>query len=357
MTYRFAVISCVFGIALTAQGCKGEAEANSLTKAVPPQVHASVEAVASQPMPRELTLTGSLMANQQADVAANAMGLVVKTYVERGSYVKEGTPLVQLDIKGAAFSQAEARANLETAHAQRELAAAQCQRNQELFSKGAISKDEWDRINSTCRTSESSAAAAQARAELAGKTVSDSTIRAPFSGMVGERFVSVGEYVQASTKVASLVELKPLRLQITVPEADLSAVRQGQAVRFDVQSYPGETFTGEVLYIGPSVRSASRDLLVEAKVPNLDGKLRPGMFATSHLKLPDETLPVVPKTALRFEDTTTHIFVVVNGRIQERIVQTGVEKDGLVAITDGLRAGDTIVKELTADIKDGSVVN
>jgi membrane fusion protein (multidrug efflux system) len=124
-----------------------------------------------------------------------------------------------------------------------------------------------------------------------------------------------------------------------------------------VQAYPDQTFTGEVLYIGPSVRSASRDLLVEAKVPNLDGKLRPGMFATSHLKLPDQPLPVVPKSALRQEDTTTHIFVVVDHRIQERIVQTGVERDGMVAILDGLRAGDVIIKEITPDIKDGATVN
>lgn len=352
------VATCgALGMVLLLNACKSEAEAGSMTKVAPPTIHAATAKVESQDMPRELVLTGSLTANQQADVAANASGRVVKTYVERGSYVKEGTPLVQLDIKTAAFSEAEAKANLEVARAQRELAAAQCQRNQELFNKGAISKDEWDRINSTCRTSESSAAAAQARAELAGKTVQDSTVRAPFSGMVGERFVSVGEYVQPSTKVVNLVELKPLRLQITVPEADLAAVQQGQQVRFDVQAYPGETYTGEVLYIGPSVRSSSRDLLVEAKVANTDGRLRPGMFATSHLKLPDQALPVVPKSALRVDETTTHIFTVVDGKVQERIVQTGVEKDGMVGILDGLKTGETIVKEITADVKDGAVIN
>ena len=319
----------------------------------PPAVHVATAVVDARPMPRRLPLTGSLVANQQADIAANASGRVVKTIVERGDFVRENAVLVQLDTSGLTLSQDEARANLDTAEAQQQLAAIQCQRNEELLRKGAISKDEWDRVNSQCRTSMGSAQAAKARAAIANKSFNDSTVRAPFSGMIGERYVSVGEYVQPPTRIASIVELTPLRLQLTIAEVDLSFVKQGQSVTFDVQAFPSESFTGTVQYIGPAVRSSTRDLVIEAVVPNSDHRLKPGMFATARLVLPDEKVPVVPLSALRRDEATTHLYVVTQGHIEERIVQIGLEREGYVAVLDGLRLGDTIVTQLTADVKDG----
>jgi membrane fusion protein (multidrug efflux system) len=326
----------------------------SVPSAAPPPAISVESAPAEQrPMPRSLAVTGQLMANQHSDVAANAAGRVVKTFVERGDFVKEGAPLAQLDARTAVLSETEARANLRNAQTQVDLASSECSRNESLFKKGAISREEWDRANSQCQTSLGSAEAAKARAELATKTLSDATVRAPFAGMVSERFVSVGEYVQPPTRVATLVELDPLRLQLTVGEADVGRIHDGQDVQFEVEAYPGEHFKGTVKYIDPTVRSASRDMVVEATVPNPDRRLKPGMFATAFVELPDQPIVSVPKGAIKQDAAATRLFAVVNGAVEERLVQLGPERNGWVAVLDGLKTGEKVVVNPGEQVKDG----
>jgi membrane fusion protein (multidrug efflux system) len=321
--------------------------------ALPPAI--SVEAVPAdpRPMPRALVVDGSLVANQHSEVAANASGRVVRTFVERGDFVKEGEPLAQLDARTAILSETEARANLRNAQTQVDQASTECARNEALYKKGAISKEEWERANSQCQTSLGSAEAAKARAEMATKTLSDATVRAPFSGMVSERYVSVGEYVQPPTHVASMVELDPLRLQLTVGEADVGAIRPGQLVTFEVEAYPQDHFTGTIKYIDPTIRTSTRDMVVEATVANTDHRLRPGMFATAHVALNDAPLVSVPEGAVRQEAAANRLFAVVNGLVEERLVQLGPKRDGFVAILDGVKPGEKVVLNPTEQVKDG----
>jgi RND family efflux transporter MFP subunit len=339
-------------VAFSVLACRGSAKEPPIAP-LPAAVRVDAAPAEERPMPRSLPLTGSLVSNRQADVAANASGRVTRTFVERGAMVRAGDPLVQLDVRSAAIGEEEALGNLETAQAQRELAQAQCVRYQGLFETGSISREEWDRFASQCRTSAASARVASARADLARKALADATVRAPFGGMVGERFVNIGEYVQPSSRVASLVELAPLRLQLTVPEAEVGRIAPRQVVNFEVQAFPGESFRATVAYVGPALRAATRDLVAEAVVPNADRRLRPGMFATAHLELPSEPVVAVPRSALRGDATNARLFTVLDGRIEERIVQTGSERDGYVAVLDGLRPGERVVTRLTDQIRDG----
>jgi RND family efflux transporter MFP subunit len=341
--------------ALAMSGCR-RAQADP-SAPLPSPIHVAQVKVEAKPMPKTLALAASLVANQQSEVAANASGRVQRTLVERGSEVKVGAALAQLDTRTAELSHLEARASLKSAESQEQEAQSECKRNQDLYAKGAISKQEWERISSTCESSQGSAAAARARADLAEKTLQDSTVRAPFSGMVGERYVSVGEYVSPATKVALLVELDPLRLQLTVDEANIGQVHVGQTVRFTVDAYPQESFVATVKYMDPTVRSQTRDMVVEALVDNKDRRLRPGMFAQAYVELTDEPLPVVPKSALRQDASTTRLFAVVEGRVEERIVQVGPEREGQVAILDGLKAGETVVADPGDQVKDGVPVS
>jgi membrane fusion protein, multidrug efflux system len=341
---------------LFAAACEN-AQAEAPLKAEPPPIHVATVEVASRPMPNELPLTGQLVANQQSEVAANGVGRVVRTLVDRGSFVKEGAALIQLDTRSAQLEAAEARAALQTAQVSQDLAQQLCKRTDELYVRQAISKEEWERTSSQCRTSAASVEGARARADLAAKTLSDATVRAPFSGMVGERYVSVGEYVQPPTRVVTLVELDPLRLQLTVPEADVGQIHEGQEVRFTVEAFPGRTFTGVVKYLDPTVRASTRDLIAEAVVQNADHVLKPGMFATARLVLPDAARPVVPKTALIEEGNSLHLFAVVKGHLEERIVQVGPEREGAVAILDGVKSGEKVVAAPTDDIRDGLPVD
>jgi len=350
---RFVIFSALFA-GVVIGGCRGNAEEQKKTETAAIEVvQGVVEAIE---MPRTLPLTGSLIANQQSDVAANASGQVIQTFVERGSSVKKGQPLVQLDIRSAEFSSAEAHANLESAEAHLQLANTVCQRNEKLFKKGAISREEWERTDNQCKASASSEKAAQARAGLAGKFLTDMTVRAPFEGMIGERYVSVGEYVQPPSKVALVIQISPLKLQLSVPEEEISLITIGEDVSFQVQAYPGENFTGRTAFIAPHVRQATRDLLVEAVVPNKDQRLRPGMFATAEIRLAGQILPVVPVTALRYQNGNSRIFMITGGRVEERIVQTGSVREGLISVIHGIKPGERFVKQLDDQIREGVLV-
>ena len=118
--------------------------------------------------------------------------------------------------------------------------------------------------------------AARARVALARKAVADTGVRAPFTGVVAERAVSVGDYVTRGTRVATVVSVDPLRVELTIPEQSVSLVKEGQPVRLTVDAYPGQEFVARVRFVSPALRADQRSLMVEAVVPNSDGRLKPG---------------------------------------------------------------------------------
>jgi membrane fusion protein (multidrug efflux system) len=312
--------------------------------------------VTEQPMPNTVLLAGSLKANQESDLAANASGRVMRTFVERGTYLGRGASIAQLDTRMATLVASESMANLETARQQKSFADQECARFDQLLKRGAISQAEYDRQTNSCKTAATSASAAEQREQQARQTLGDATIRAPFPGLVAERYVSVGEYVRPDTKVAHLVDIDPLRLELTIPEQNMSAVKKGQTVQFQVAAFPNQTFTGTVSYIGPAVRTSTRDLVFEALVQNKEKLLRPGLFATARLDLGAKPTAVVPKTALRVEGETTRAFAVIDKHLEERLVQTGIEQDGKVAILSGLKPGEHIVAAPSDKHQDGQDV-
>lgn len=196
--------------------------------------------------------------------------------------------------------------------------------------------------------------AARARVTLAKKALADTTVRAPFGGVVGERFVSIGDYVTRGTKVASVMRVDPLRVELTVPEQYVSAVAAGRAVTFEVDAYPGETFTGQVRYVSPSVAADTRALTLEAIVPNGASRLKPGFFATAQIEQA-AMLPgvLVPTASVRTISGTARVFVVAGDRVEERIVTTGQSLGERVEITTGLKAGEIIVANGVERLVDG----
>jgi membrane fusion protein (multidrug efflux system) len=281
---------------------------------------------------------------------------VTTTFVERGQRVKQGDTLAILDARGASITATQAAAQTGLARAQLEQAQKECERVKSLFQSGAISQAEFDRTTSQCQTTQFSAAAAQAQQQNAQKVVGDSVIRAPFSGIVGERYVNVGQYVQPSTRIVSLYNPDPLRLELTVAEANVGAMKVDAPVRFTVSSYPEQTFVGSLKFVSPNVRPATRDLVIEALCPNADGKLKPGMFVVAQLAAGEKNLPVVPKSAVKRDEAGARVFLVVEKRIQERLVQLGGEKEDLVAVAAGVKPGDAVVVQPGPDVRDGAQV-
>lgn len=354
-----SVVCLLVGVASAAgTGCKKpEASKPELTSAEQQvKVKVTTAPVVTQAMPETLTLTGTLRASQESDVAADASGKVTQTFVERGQRVKQGEVLAILDARSAGILASQAAAQSGLARAQLEQAQKDCDRVKALFQTGAISQAEFDRTNSQCQTTTFSVAAAQAQQQNAQKVVGDAVIRAPFAGIIGERFVNVGQYVQPSTRVVSLYNPDPLRLELTVPESNVAAMKVDQPVSFTVSSFADQSFTGALKFISPNVRPSTRDLVVEALCPNPDGKLKPGMFAVSHLQVGEKTLPVVNTSALKRDETSARVFVVVEKHVQERILQLGAEKDGVVAVLAGVKPGEAVVQQPGPDVRDGAQV-
>jgi membrane fusion protein (multidrug efflux system) len=306
-------------------------------------------------VPRVLVLSGSLIGSEEAEVAAGAAGKVLSTHVERGAVVKKGALLVKLDARTANAQAEEAAATLGSLKAQEEQAKLDCARTEQMFAKGAISKADYDRAQTACKTTKFSVSAAQARKLLTAEALRDTEIRAPFSGMVVERFVSAGEYVRPDSKVVTLVDVDSLRVELTVPEADVAQIRQGMTVEFRT-SGTAKPVHGRVRYVGPAVRKQTRDAVVEAVVDNAGHDLRPGMFVTAELALGEMTLPAVPEKAVRAEGTLRHVYLVQAGRVEDRLVQVGETREGLVPVVNGLKAGDRVVAEVTPEVRDGARV-
>jgi RND family efflux transporter MFP subunit len=347
---------CVLGSAALL-GCKrAPAEAAPAAAVLVKPVSVTTVPAAARPMPRYLTLTGALVADRESNVAANVAGKVISLPVDRGSPVREGAVLALLDKRSADISSREAAANVELARANAELARTNCARADGLLQSGAIGQAEYERTRSACDTSLSSLAAADARRDAALKSLGDAVIRAPFAGIVSERSIDVGEYVQAQTQVVHLVATDPLRLRLNVPEQMVGQVQQGMLVELQVSAYPDVWWKGTLRYVSAALREQTRDLLIEALVPNPEQKLRPGMFAVARLILPKAPATSVPEASLRVDGEFARIFVARHGVLEERIVELGVHDQPWVEIRRGVASGEAVVSPFSLDAKDGAPV-
>jgi RND family efflux transporter MFP subunit len=342
-------------------------------------------------LPQTVMLTGSLAADEQSDVAAKRGGIVNKVLIDRGSVLKEGDVMVQLDTTDATNSlqQAEAAAqelmvrlgltsadekfdpqkqpDVKVAKTMLELAEKSYQRDRKLFESKVISPEEYDKTRNDYIAAQqkyelSVAQAAQlyqqfqttlTRVKSARQLVTDMTVKAPFDGAVVEKFVAPGEALMDGAKVANLVRINPLRLVLNVPEQAVGKMDQGQAVQFTVDAFPGERFEGVVKNIAPALNAETRTLTVEAMVDNPDRLLRPGLFATAEVQLDADRMGVrVPASALRRREDVAQVFVVDEGIARATMVVPGETRKGLVEIVAGLKGGEQIVSN-AAEVEDG----
>lgn len=336
---HIAVVA-IAALLVASLGCKRKDQPTQAATA--PVVHVQTAAISQVEAPLTLRLPGNLRGRRETDLAANATGRVLTTLVERGSRVKAGQVLAQLDVRAASSSAAEANAQAESARASAAQLKLECARAEQLHSAGSISQAELERITAQCRTSSFGVEASSARARLAAQNVGDGSIRAPFAGVVSERYVDVGEFVRPDSRVVTIVASDELRLELAVPEADASKVREGAEVRFRVAGFPQRDFFGKVRFVSGAIREATRDLVVEALVENPDGVLKPGMFADVELQIGTETLPSVPKAATVEKDGHVHAFFVEGDRLHERVLSTLPAIGDAYPIKKGAKPGETV---------------
>ena len=377
-------------LAVLAAGCRANAtDANEGADAA--AVNVTATTAAEQPIARFIRVSGTLTAQEDAEVAAEIAGRVIATPVERGSLVRVNDPLIEIastDVEAQAreaeanAAQIEARLGLaggavfdvervpEVANAKAayQLAQSDFGRAQRLYQDKLLSQSDFDQRSAQLQAAErqydvakngaaqqfQALKGARARVTVAQKALADTVVRAPFAGAVGERFVSVGDYVTRGNKVASVVRLDPLRVELTIPEQYVSVVAVGRAVTFGVDAYPNETFTGQVRYVSPSVTASTRALTVEAIVPNGNGRLKPGLFATAQIEEAGQRPGIlVPAAAIRTVSGTARVFVLNGERVEERIVMTGQTVGDRVEIASGVKAGERIAASGIDQLVDG----
>jgi RND family efflux transporter MFP subunit len=342
----------VIALLASLSSCKKKEDQAQTKAPTAPAVKLELATAQEAPSPDVLTLTGVIAADQRSEVTADTQGKVVAVLVERGQRVKMGQAVVQLDVRNAALSSREAQANLEVARAQKRLAEEECKREQSLLDKGAITRSEYDRQMTQCTSTLQQVSAAQARADMITKSVSDGLVRAPFDGQVTEKSVAAGEWVAPGRTLFTLVDDEPLKIELSVPEKAVRAIAKDQKVQLTAVAQPGKTYGAKVTRIGGEI-GKSRALIVEATLdPQTD--LVPGMFAEAHVTIGQTPRPVVPETAVAQRGRQWHAFVVVKGELQDRIVQPGPSPAaGQVSILQGLNKGDKVVAKVTDQVKDG----
>ena len=390
---QLALGAAIVAVSLGLAACNsGSSTVSAETKPEPLAI--TTATVEERPIDRFLRVTGSLAADEQAEVSAEATGRIVDTPVERGTRVAQGTVLARISATEAAAHLDEAEANAaqiaarlglgpdqpfdvkkvpDTMNAKASLdwAEAEFSRMKSLLEQRVVSQSEFDQrrtqveaarqqyqiAENAAQQSFRSLQAARARVALARKAMADTTVRAPFAGLVAERLVSAGDYVTRGTRVATIVRIDPMRVELTVPEQSVSLISVGQQVKLTVDAYPDEVFEAHVRFVSPSLRADQRALTVEAVAPNRGGRLKPGLFATASIQQPaGPAALLLPATAVETIAGTSRVYVIKDDTIQERIVTLGEHVGERIEIRSGVHRGEVVAAEPRGRLTDGLAV-
>ena len=350
--------------------------------AAPPASDRPATAVSVSPVkgidePVIVEATGSFDPDESSDVAPEGTGRVTATPVDVGQHVAKGAVLIRIQgeaanlrLQDARAAVARAEANLKLSQSQNSLAQTTAKRNDALLKGGLIPQTTADEARTQAETAANGVLVAhasldQAKAQLAlaEKVASDVVVDAPFAGYVSQRRVAVGEYVQPSTAVVTLLRIDPLRLQLTIPAVQAGQISVGQKVIARVDAFPDRVFEGKISAINPQIAAESRSFLVEARVPNPDRALKPGMFAVASVDQGrTERAMVVPKRAV-VEDVNTNsyrVFVVdKDNKARIRVVQLAARQNQpeSTKILTGVKEGERVATTNLADLYDGAVVS
>jgi len=371
-----------------------EAAARAAASPTPQTVEVTTAAAINRGLQRDVEVVGSLAADEEVVVSAQAAGELSQLNVDFGSFVTQGQVIAVIDQRDAKLKVEQAEATLKQTLARLGMkeggkfdpqqnadvkvvktsldwAKMDLDRNTKLVENGDISRSIYDQAVTAYNAAQARYQAAldavnqqlalveQQRASLAlaKKAITDTVVRSPITGAVKEKSSARGAYLTVGAKIVSLVKINPLRLRADIPESSAAAVRKGQTMTLTVEAFPGRTFTGRIVRIGPSLNEQTRALTVEAEVGNSGGQLRPGMFAKSKLiTAKDAPATMIPARAIITVAGLSKVFVVENGKAVERIVKTGVSDGDLIEIIEGIREGEIVATSNADKLQQGTVV-
>lgn len=293
--------------------------------------------------PKTVSAVGSLRSDESVIVRAEQSGRIIALNFKEGQPVRAGQVLVQLD-------DSVARAELEQSRANQKLAKAKFDRAVELKERNFISGQAKDEAENAMRVADATVKLSEAR-------LTKLVIKAPFSGTVGLRTASLGDYVKDGQDIVNLEKTDPIKVDFKIPEVFQSKVRVGQALAVTLDALPGQPFSGSVYAVNPQLDTAGRAVVLRAQMTNKGGLLKPGMFARVRLTLSDTgDAVVVPEQAVAMQGEDQIIYRVVDGRALRTKVEVGQRRDGKAEIVEGVSATDTIVIAGWQRLRDGAAV-
>jgi RND family efflux transporter MFP subunit len=373
---------------------KAEAKATDSPAPAPP-VDVTTAAAITRSVQRGVEVVGSLAADEEVIVSAQAPGELAQLNVDFGGFVTRGQIIALIDQRDAKLKveQAEAtlkqtmarlgmnegerfdpnrNADVRVAKAQLDWEKMNLDRQLRLVENGDVSRALYDQAITTHSLAQARYQAAldavnqqlavveqqRAALNLAKKAITDTVVRSPISGAVKEKHASRGSYLPINGRIVTLVKINPLRLRADIPEYAAASVRTGQTMTLRVEAFPERAFTGRVVRIGASLNEQTRALTVEAEVANPSNLLRPGMFAKSNLiTANDASAVMVPRRSVQIIAGLNKVFVIENGRVSERIVKTGATDGDLIEVVDGVKSGEVVATSNLDRLQDGAVVN
>ena len=289
-----------------------------------------------------LSLSGTLEANEEIELRTEVSGVVEQINFEEGSSVAKGQALVKVnDI--------ELRAQLRQVQTAEDLSSENARRAKLLLEKEAISQEEFDVASAEFKS-------AQAQVQLIQAQLSKTTIRAPFSGKIGLRSISPGTYVTPATLIAKLMSTNPLKITFSIPEKYASEIKLNSEIKFTINGLP-EKHSAKIYAIEPGIETTTRTLSIRAITQNTNGKLLPGTFA--NVELPLTTIKdaiVIPTEAIIPVQSGKKVFIANNGKAKEIMVETLTRTDKNIVVTSGLKVGDTVLTSGVMSLKNDDAI-
>jgi membrane fusion protein, multidrug efflux system len=340
MNIRLRFAPLLFAAALFS-GC-GDADANKGGRDRPPPL-VQVEPAASMRFVDRIDAVGTAHANEQVTLSAPVTERIERLYFDDGAFVRRGQTI-------AVLRQGQQTAQLSAAQAQAQEAQQQLARVGALKERGFATQASYDAQLAAARS-------AQAQAQQAQASIGDRIVRAPFSGWVSLRNISAGTVINQGTGIATISDVSTIKLDFPVPETLLAAIQPGLTIEARAAAYPDQPFRGQIANIDPVVDPNSRAVMVRARIPNPDRKLRPGMMMTVGIETAPRLSLSVPELAIVGEGDSRYVYVVDDENTARRVqVRTGLRSSGRVEILEGLEPGQRVVTEGVVKLSDGMQV-
>lgn len=317
-------------------------ENNATPQSSRPPLQVDVTIVQAQQAQDKIFTTGTVLANEEVELRSEVSGKITEIYLKEGQKVKKGELLIKVN-------DSELKAQLQRAQYRLNLATELERRQKKLLEKGGISQENYDATLNEVNVLKSEVALIKAQ-------IDKTEIRAPFDGVVGLKYVSAGSYISPSTRIASLQNINPVKVDFSVPERYVSQVKEGDKISFTVQGTDQE-FEGEIYAIEPKIESQTRTLQIRALSDNTEGLLVPGAFADLELILRTiDDAVMIPTISLVPELQGQKVYLYKQGKVVQQRVQTGIRTEDQVQITEGVQPGDTLLTTGFLQVQEGMPV-